>query len=81
MCDVIIPIFFFFWGGGGHGCSWLKNTMKPELIAQILRKQFFCATDVHAIRILSLRFLCNWHSQEVPYGGARITRTLCNTQF
>ena len=53
---------------------------------QIIRKQFVCVTDVCVIGQLSSReFLCViGASQEVPYGGTRITqnnsyqKALCN---
>ena len=61
-------------------------TMRPEMITQIIRKQFFSVTDVCAIgKINSQRILlCNWHLQKVPHGGALITqnnscqKALCN---
>ena len=34
-------------------------TMRPEVITQMLRKHFFCVTDVHAIRkLIPRQFLC-----------------------
>ena len=39
----------------------VENTMRPELITQMIRKQFFCATDVCNRQINSQTFnVCNW---------------------
>ena len=63
----------------------IQHTIRPEMITQIIRKQFFCVTDVCNWKINSQRILlCNWHLQKVPHGGALITqndscqRALCN---
>ena len=41
------------------GRCFFCDTMRPEMITQIIRKQFFCVTDVLAIGKLTLReFLC-----------------------
>ena len=52
------------------------STMRPNTITKIIQKQFFCVTDVRAIRKLVPREL--WcvigAFTEVPYGGARITQ-------
>ena len=72
--------------GSGRGASVRgKNTIRPEMITQIIRKQFFYVTDVCNWKINSQRILlCNWHLQKVPHGGALITqknscqKALCN---
>ena len=56
------------------------------MITQIIRKQFFCVTDVRAIGKLIPRefFGVILASTEVPFGGTRITqnnscqKALCN---
>ena len=64
-----------------------KYTMRPEMITQMIRKQFFCVTYVCVCnwKINSQRIiLCNWRLQKVPHGGAQITqknsfqKALCN---
>ena len=48
------------------------------MITQIIRKQFFCVTDVHVIGILILRqLLCDWRIHKNTYESARITQKKC----
>ena len=45
------------------------------MITQIIRKQFFCITDVCNWKISSQRILlCNLRLQKVPHGGAGVTQ-------
>ena len=45
------------------------------MITQIIRKPFFCVTDVRAIRkVIPGKLLCLASSQKVPFGGTQITQ-------
>ena len=52
--------------------------MRPEMIARIILKQFFCVTDVRAIgKLIPRPLMCVMaRSQKVPYEGAELHKVI-----
>ena len=50
------------------GMGLVFNTIRPEMITQIIQKRFVCVTDMRVIekRIPQRILMCNWRSQKAP---------------
>ena len=68
-----------------------RSAMRPDMISQIIRKQFFCVTDVCVVKINSQTIhVCNWHVHRkylvdtpglhkiIPARKTCVTDVLCN---